>query len=272
MGTTLATLRREIGQDLDECYVGTIISATTLSVTDTSLIDPDSPPSKYDRAWVKCFWSSLDKETRRVRATRGTVKGYDPEAGRLTLAPPFTNVPDTGSEFEIHTGFHPDDMDRLITNGVERCYYEYNLDISAVSGQSLYDLSSYTWLTTPFQVSDIYLVTNVGDVDLEASAPIEWYKLTGNSLYVRSLTTSTGDKLRLVCVRPYGAYLGTEDGTDCPIRWAKAAAMIEVYQWLMRPSPAEDAKRYRESRAEAAVVFDALSAAFRPRPARRVQL
>ncbi len=283
MATTLKTLRQAVGWDLNELFVGTVSTASGSSVACSNLIDIDADPSMYDRAWVRRFWvdggsGELVDETRRVRVTNteSTVRGYDPTTGSIIVTRSWSTTPQLGDEFELHTLLDPQEMDRLITTGLQRCHYEYHQRIDVVSGQTAYDLASYTWLTRIEQVCDLELVTGVGEANEERSQAVTWFNIakeaTGLKLYVQGLSADSDDELRLVCIRHYGDTAWTDAGTECPLDWANAAAKVEIYLWLARRGPAEDSKRWNNTCAREAARYGALTRKYGPRTPVRIRL
>lgn len=255
MGITLTQLRREVGQEIGECVVGTIDSASTDTITDADLIDLDAPTTLYDRAWVRCYWEddsgTLYDETRRVRVTNEDTgaAGYNPTIGTLVLSRSWSYVMPVGTQYEIHKLIDPAQLDRCIQNGVERCTYLYHLALTPVSDQVVYDLSTYTWLTRPAQITDVLYVSDPTDVDETTQRPLTRWQVYhknggGLELHIRQQSVTTGDKLYLHCIRPYGEYLDTDTGETIDERWAKSAALVEVYTHLQHNGPAQDTERY----------------------------
>lgn len=280
MGVTLKTLRQEIGKDLRECATGRVDSATAYTLTDADLIDPDESSSLYDRAWVKLFTSGgLASATRRVRASSDTVMGYDPASGTLRWARALDTIPSAGDEYELHTLLSPDDLDRCIDAGLARCHYLDDLEIATVDAQREYDLSAYTYLTSAGQIVDVFWL--YGDTaNRRQLIPVNWFEVQEQvidgekalTLRIRPISYSTATATLVIRhTRPYGTGIWTEDGTACPLRWAKAAALVEVYRYLQMHSPAEDAQRYQQEQLKAAADFTSLAYQYQPRPARRVQ-
>jgi hypothetical protein len=276
MGTTLKTLRQEIGKDLRECTTGRVDSATAYTLTDADLIDPDESSSLYDRAWVTLYTlGGLTSATRRVRATGDNATGYDSASGTLRWARALDAIPDVGSEYEVHTLLSPDELDRCIDAGLARCYYLDDLNITVVSGQREYDLSSYTYLTEKGQIIDVFWLYGATANERQL-IPLDWFEVVEDAgaltLRIRPLTYSISTATMVVrVVRPYGTGVWTEDGTNCPLRWAKAAALVYVYQFLQAHAPAQDASRYEREQAKAAADFTTLCYQLQPRPPRRIQ-
>ena len=255
MSITLTQLRREVGQDIGECVVGTLDAASTASIQDDDLIDLDANPTEFDHAWVRVYWEDdsdvLYDETRRVRVTdsEAGVVGYDPSSGTIYVSRPWTYVMPTSTQYEIHKLIDPAQLDRLLLNAVQRCQYMYLLAITPVSDQLVYDLSSYTWLTKPAQVVRVDYAYQPTDVDDTSHKPLRWWRVLhksggGLELHTRAQSVTSGDKLYVHVIRPHGDDLDTDGGEDIDERWAKAAALNEIYRYLMHNGPAQDVDRY----------------------------
>ena len=52
MTNTLATIRQELGKDLNECHTGTMASASTTTFIDVELIDEGESDARWVGAWV----------------------------------------------------------------------------------------------------------------------------------------------------------------------------------------------------------------------------
>jgi hypothetical protein len=256
MAITLTQLRREVGQDIGECVVGTVDLASTAFLQDDDLIDLDANDTEYDHAWIRCYWEdgagTLYDETRRVRVTDPDtgVKGYDPATGSIYVSRNWSYVMPANTQYEIHKLVDPVQLDRLLLNAVQRCQHLYLLALTPVSNQLIYDLSSYTWLTSPVQVVDVTYAYRPTDTDDARHYPLrQWYVYRksggGLELHTTAQSVTSGDKLYVHVIRPHGDDLGTDDGEDIDERWAKAAALNEVYMYLVHNGPAQDVERYR---------------------------
>ena len=272
MGTSLKTLRQEIGRDLRECFVGTVASAGASNIICTALIDPDESPSLYDRAWVKIVDGEAAGDVRRVRATQDSVQGYTPDTGMLQLSAPLSDTAVAGDEFEVHGTIDPDELDRTINDGLERCSYLTEEELFVVAGQTEYDLSEFAWLTRQGQVVDVHWV--YGSTALEQQhIPLRWFNVQlGEGIVTLHIDPigADGDTLMLVAVRPYDALEDDEDETECPLEWIKAQAVWGVYNWLARGGPAKDVERYTQAFKGAAEHLMRLNRYYAPRPARRI--
>lgn len=255
MAITLTQLRREIGQDIGECVVGTCDAASTASIQDDDLIDLDANDTEFDHAWIRCYWEdgsgTLYDETRRVRTTDASrgVEGYDPSSGTVYVSRAWNYVMPVGTQYEIHKLVDPAQLDRLLLNAVQRCPYLYLLALTPVSDQVVYDLSSYTYLTYPAQVVDVTYAYQPTDTEDATQKPLRWWQVYqksggGLELHTRAQSVTSGDKLYLHVIRPHGDDLDTDDGEDIDERWAKAAALNEVYMYLVHNGPSQDVDRY----------------------------
>jgi len=263
MGTSLKDLRQALGEDLGECFVGTVDSATATSITDAELADPDEESTKYEGNWLKV----VGGEVRRIRST----EGYVPADGRIAWARSLTDVPGVGDEYEIHSLMSAEVLDRLINNGLARCYYTDRQSITVVADQREYALAEYTWITRREQVVNVRAV--VGDTALQKRyVSLPWFEVTEDAgVLTLHIDPISYDEMVLLAFRPYEALASDTAETNCPLEWAKAAALMEIYRWLARPGPAEDNARYGQEWARAAAAFAAKSRVYAPRQTIRVQ-
>lgn len=263
MTTSLKDLRQEVGWALAECFVGTVDSATSTSIMDAELQDPDEQETKYQRRWVKV----VGGEMRRIRIT----DGYDPDNGVIAWTRALSEVPSVGIEYEIHSLIDPDTLDRLINTGLQRCTYIERETITVVADQREYALAAYTWLTRKGQVRNVQAV--VGDTALEQRyVSLPWFEVREDAgVLVLDIDPISYDEMILVGHSPYPALSSDTEETECLLEWAKAAALVEVYRRLSRRGPAEDTARYGQEWARTAAAFAMKSRIYAPRAAIRIQ-
>lgn len=264
MGTTLLTLRQDLGHNLFELHVGAVTAPTTTSFVDATLMDwRGSGNDKLHSAWVKVVSGSQAGTVRRVAS-------YDDTTGRVLLSREWT-APAGGDEYELHLLLHPDDLDRAINHTLQKCYYVAFVEEVPVSGQRQYELN-YSWLTDPSQIRQVYW--RYGTYPEERYYPLSWWRVTDDAgtfnLHVRPSET-TGTMLVLEAVLPYDELTADSLSTDCPPRWVLAGAEMEVYRLLAHRDPAKDASRYRELQMEAALRWQILSLRLSPRFRPRAQ-
>lgn len=263
MSTSLKALRQDVGKDLGACITGTVDSGTTTNIVDAELLDADESDSLFTRNWVKVHLSA-GAETRRVRVT----DGYAPDTGTLAWGRAMSSTPAADEEYEIHTLMHPDDMDRLINEGLKRCFYIEQEEITVVNGQREYELSAITWLTRKRQVAKVLLIQ--GTTSLKQRHLPMWFWIEEDAgtltLYVQPCNRASGETMLLIGTRAYSTLATDAATTDCPEDWARAAGRFEVLQWLVRGGPAKDVERYRVARDEAAQVFSGMCRRYAPRP------
>ena len=263
MSVSLKALRQAVGKDLGACITGTVDSGTTTSITDAELLDADEAESLFVRNWVKLHIAA-GSETRRVRVT----DGYAPDTGTLAWGRATSGTPAASEEYEIHTLMDPDDLDRLINEGLKRCFYIDQEEITVVSGQREYSLAAYTWLTRKKQVVKVLWIQ--GTTLLKQRQLPMWFWIEEDAgaltLHVDPYTAKTNESMLLMGTRAYSTLASDTATTDCPEDWARAAAILEVYQWLIRNGPAQDVERYRVARDEAAEAFSGKCRRYAPRP------
>ncbi len=74
----------------------------------------------------------------------------------------------------------------------------------------------------------------------------------------------------LRCLRPYAVLATDAATTTCPLEYARAAAILEIYNYLQRSGPADDTRRYEQQQQKALGVWLQSVRQYLPRPARRV--
>jgi len=267
MSTTLKALRQAVGKELNACVTGTADSATSTTIVDADLEDSEESENRFYHWWLKMVSGDAEGDVRRVSA-------YTPSTGTLTVSRAFSATPAASDEYELHALISPEDLDRLINQALDRLFYMDEQEITAVSGQRNYGLATYTYLRTPDQLIDV--LWKQGDTASKYRyRPVGWYMVRDDAgsmtLDIRPYTVSSGDKIVLEIVRPYAALSNDAASTDCPEDWAVAAAMVEVYDWLARTDPTQDAEQVRRWRGTAARRLTRLSNRYAPRPARRIQ-
>ena len=268
MSTTLATLRQEIGFDLNECHTGTTSSPTTTTFIDATLIDyGGSGDEKIEGAWV--LVTSGDQA-----ATVRRVSSYDDETGKVTVSRAWTS-PGAGATYELHTRLSPADLHRCINAGLGRCFYLDRQEITAVENQREYSLAAYTWLTEGKQLAQV--LWKSGDTANEYRyLPVRWWQLSEDTgaltLHIDPLVVTSGSAYVIVATRPYAELATDAATTACPLDWAKSAAMVEVYRFLARNDPAMDAERLKRWQAEATAVLFEKDRRYMPRPVTTVRL
>jgi len=266
MSVSLKDLRQEVGYILDECFVGTIASPTTSSFIDEALIDwHGSGDTKLTGAWVKITSGGQAGTIRRVGS-------YDDSTGQVTLSRSWT-APSAGDEVEIHLQLSPDEIDRCINRAIEQCYYIAQEEIVPKSDQRQYPLT-YSWLSHPTQIRAVYW--RVGDPYERRFYPVRWYTTQEDTgefvLLIRPYAASVSNMLILEVMRPYSTLSSDASTTTCPKDWLRAAVEVEVYRFLARHDPGQDATRLKQMQAEAVGRFQERCRIYQPRPRPRVQL
>ena len=263
MTNTLATIRQELGKDLNECHTGTMASPSTTTFIDVELIDEGESDARWVGAWVIVTSGDQAGTVRRV-------KTYDQDTGLITLSRSWTSPGD--ATYEMHTLLSPADMQRAINAALAKCLYVTREDITVVASQRQYALTDYDWLTEPAQVRQVE--ARYGDTAGQYRyRPIDWWAVPSDEgvLTLDVEPQSTATTLVLEAVRTYAALDEDDDATACPLEWVKAGAEMEVFEFLRRRDPAVDASRWNEQKAEAALRFFELSRRYQPRWIPRVQ-
>jgi hypothetical protein len=264
VAVTLTNLRREVGQEMKECVVGEVDDSLSTAIYDGDLMDAGEEETRYDGAWLRVYWIDgtgvLVDETRRIRQTGEGVTAYNPATGWLHVSRPWSHNPPAGSQYEIHTLIDPVQLDRCIENGVARCTYLTAIAITPVSNQRRYSLSAYTTLTKPAQVVGVYLQSDPTDLDETTRRPLRWWQMApsttaGLDLYVRPQSFATGDVLVVEYQKPCGELIDTDAGEEISERWAKTAALVEVWNYLANSGPAQDVGVFEKRAVRAAAKF-----------------
>jgi len=266
LSATLKELRQGLGRDLHELYVGQIVTATTTSFTDPSLIDwRGAGDQKLGSAWVRISSGNQAGTTRRVGS-------YDDEVGRVIVTREWT-PPAGDDEYELHVLLSPDDIDHCINRTLRRCYQRGWEELIPAAGQRQYPLV-FSWMRDPHQIRRVYW--REGEMDQQRFYPFRWWWVQDNAgeytLHVRPTTVASTTTIMLDVVRPYEELTDDADTTDCPEEWVKAGAEMEVYRLLSHRDPARDATRWKQLQMEAAQRFARLTRAYSPRRQVRVQL
>lgn len=259
MATTLKALRQAVGKALRECYVGHVEGASETSLSDTALADLGSATSRFAGGWVKLTSG----------AQAGTVRGvtdYAPASGQLTLSRSWT-TPAAGDEYELHWMLAPEELDQAINEGLSHCPYVREVVLGVVPGQRNYDLSGYPWLTRRPQVRAVFW--RQGDPDGEyVYLPVAWWRVREDSgaltLDIRP-SSALSDELALQAVTVYDPLESDDATTNCPVDWAKAAAIYEAYRLLTRRGPAQDTARYEAEMNRSATLLAAKARVYAPR-------
>jgi hypothetical protein len=260
--TTLKAIRQAVGQELNECLVGTVTDATTTTLTDTAnLLDSSDDAARLAGAWVYIASGAQAGTTRRVLE-------FAPSTGTLTVDS--WTAPAAGSEYELHQRLRPADLNRLINQALVALRYHTEQRVDVVAGQRQYSLADYAWLTEPRQVYAVCVemggegARQYPDIPFEVTAGDE-----GLTLHVPPSATRSGEHLLLRCSRPYEALAEDADVTACPLDWVRTATVYRVYEWLCRHGPAQDTERYARDRAREGAKLAALNRRYYTLPARR---
>lgn len=275
MATSRKSLRQVLGQDLNECYLGTIAAGTLVTLLyDTALIDPDETESRFDRAWVKIVSGAADGEIRRIRQrdVGAGVYGYNPELGTLQLTRALINLPVADDGYELHTRLDPDDIDTRINRTLNKCYYLEREIINPVAEQREYSLAAYAWLTEEAQVQQVFW--RYGDTALEYQyRPMRWWEISEDAgvLTLHVKPYDTDGKYIVEAIRPYAELATDAAETDCPPDWVRAGAEMLLCRFLAEKGPAQDAARLKKREEEARKRFIGLCRRYQPRPRVRIQ-
>lgn len=268
MSVSLKTLRQTLGLSVGECTVSTLTGTPTTTVLyDETLADSGESSQLYQGAYLLMTSGTQSGQTRRVSE-------YAQATGALTMGRAFSSAPAAGDTYETHKLMAPADLNRRINEGLGKCWYVTEEDITIVDDQWEYALSGYTWLTQPAQVVNVFWKT--GDTTNEYRYhALDWYRVSDDAgtltLHVRPYSAEATDYLVLQAIRPYEDLASDSATTECPQTWALAAARMMVYRWLMYSAPAQDVDRYKEQYGLAAAEFAGLNRRYTPRPPRRVQ-
>lgn len=263
----LLYLREVLGYRTNSYTWCEIASATTTQITVEALVDSGGSDQQFVGAW--CYMAS---GTDAIAGQTRKVKAFDPETGTLTLSRALAEAPTSTDYIELHTLLSPDDWDRCINRALAQCYYNERETITPVPAQTEYALASYSWITNPAQVRDVYW--RYGSTASQYRYhPATWWEVVADAtvmtLVVRP-NSATGTYLVLEGLRPYPAISGVT-ATECPEEWVVAGAEMEAYRLLSRNDPAQDASRYKAHYLEASARFHALSRKYQPMPRIRVQ-
>lgn len=261
MPSTLQELRQEIGRDLHELHLGTISAPSPTGFTDEALIDfHGSGDTKIEGAWV------------RVNGMVRRVDSYRDDIGQVTLTRNWT-APSAGTRYELHTLINPEELDRFINRALAKCQYVTYEYLDGTAGTRQYILD-YPWLTRPKQIRGVFVRT--GDYGEYTYTPIpNWVVRVEDDQYGLLLTitddVAAGETIVLEIVRAYAPLDSDSEETTCPPDWVRAGAEVEIYRYLSRHDPSDEANRMRAHEAQAALRYWELTRRYSPRPAPRVR-
>jgi hypothetical protein len=270
-----ADIRREVAQDLNGYYCGTIGASSTSTITDAALQDSIESDSQYVGGWV-VTGDSLFPTVRRISA-------YIPATGTISVSRAWSVAPTTSGTFEIHWVIAPERLHYLINQALRRCFYVASMTPTiAASDQSEFSLSGDdedSELVDPRQIVGVYLKT--GDTANQyRMQPLDWYELEdeGPNPKIRiRLSLALTDVLVVRYIRCYDplsddpAQPTTHEETDCPMQYVKAATMVECFNWLAANGPAEDSARFEKRALMAAAHFSQMTRVYAPRPVVHIQ-
>lgn len=262
MAISLRDLRREVGYDLNELYVGTVFSATNTTITDVNLLDSIEMSNRFASGWVYLLYADGSTATRRIVAG-----GYMPQTGTLTLSSRIV-PPSAGDEFEIHLAAPPETINRCINLALQRLYYRDEALIPVSADAVEYGLDDYVQqVSLPQQIYEVDWLEQEGD---RPTPLYDWYVEQNrgdyqNVLYIGPSSVQDSGYYLVRYVRPYDPLQSETETTNAPTPWVKTAAMVEVYDWLSRNAPAQDTARYEAKREQERLRLLALSATYAPR-------
>ncbi len=250
---------------MGECHTGTVTSATTTTLVDSSQVDTARDSAYFGTPYLYIVSGTQAGTLRRVSE-------YAPSTGTFTLSRSWTG-PAAGSEYELHTRISPIELNKCIDRGLKGCDYLDEQEIAVVAEQRQYSLATYTWLTRRQQVLDVFWKYGTESLQYRY-LPVEWYEIRDDSgaltLDIRPVAYRSGDTLVLRAVRPYAALATDADTTECPEDWAVAAGLYQAYKLLCTEGPAADVQMYQQRKAEAAAELAMKNRYYQPRTTRRI--
>lgn len=264
---TRQSLRRALGQDLaGEHYVlGTLASATTTGATIAELADTGSDAGVYRDRWL---WFVTAEAERRIIT-------YTPGTGAVVWHRVLGSAP-SGS-VEAHR-WPPSLMHVAINDGLWRCKYLDEQEITPVANQTVYSLASYTYLVEPKQVLRVELERDNGSGN-KYREEVAWWKVRQDSttlcLWIDPPVQQVDDTCIVLTVkRGYGP-LNDETTTSITIDdlWSRAAVRVQMLkQIIARTSPGRERDRYEEMLGEAIREFRRQSKLHQVKESHRLRL
>jgi len=241
-GTTMAAIRQAAvrmvnGRDALVLTAATGGSQNYIEDTTNSLRSSISRGKILDSAWIYRPAAALDADKVRMVAEGG----YDHAAGRLTPDLEWTNAPVPGETFEVILGanLHPlDSIAPAIRDGLARCrFVDTVLVINDTPGQDTNLSAFYPWLTSPVQLRTLAPATSDGHYAEHHHVHFRPYMKRGE-LWIR--TEEAYSYLNLEVLRPHSTYVNDQDSIGgpvydsdvvrCPLDWAVAATVVEIYK------------------------------------------
>lgn len=200
MSITLTQIRQESGDLLvgrPRFLIGTATGGSQQYLEDTLGLKNEARGAWYQDGWL--LRSSLDSSDRLRQ-----VLEDDSDNGRANVTPDYTVVPLVGEAYEIWPfGYDPVTVEKAIGRAMTRLRIPEQIDITGVSGQRQYDLSSYSWLTSPEQFLGLYLQDGPSLQQLGYQIPNVGVSQDEGTLTLNldGPTFGSGDTLRLLAWR-----------------------------------------------------------------------
>jgi len=237
--TTLADLRQQVAQELNEYIGGYIDSATTTTIVDGELIDPIQPDTQYAGAWL---WIATQSG---IEIERHILR-YTPSSGTITVSRPFVYSLTVNDWYEIHTLIKPSELNRLVNEAVEGLYYYGGTEIPISDPEDR--IYSATFTDSPGHILSVKnRAAHTDDAEAE-EYPVVWkaYVADSGSLAIEVEPSSITDSSGYLAIRylKMNGELTSLNNLHVNEDYAVCAALCQVYEFLMRSGPALDVSRW----------------------------
>ncbi len=231
MSNTRKAIRQEAAARFDGRYFTLAATGgTTSTVIDTTRQDSGGSTSEFVGGWL------LPTSGNGAGLTKA-IASWAPTTGTWTQAGTvWPGVIAAADEVELHMLLDPRDWNVCIDRGLRRCT-KLRLDqLTLVSQQLQYALTSQTTLESPKHVTRVLLRrgATANQYTWEELAPPRWWVQDDDDALTLNLRSAIEPQSNLAMFIEYiGAYdaLATDaTTTTCPLDWAVAAAMMVAFE------------------------------------------
>lgn len=233
---TRAAIRQEAANRFGGNTTGTTTSSgTTTTFVCSTLADSGESTDRWDGAWVQMTSGTAGN----IGAIRRIVSGVA-GSGTFTVGYAFTSATASGDGFELNEHLSPTDWNNAINRALRRRMRERRETITPVLNQTHYSLASYTDITEPGQVVDLYFRDGptAAETTYRQVPPYQWEVLEdddGLTLYLDPPVgpgSNSDFYIIMSYVGPYAEISTDSTTTTCPLDWivpATILAALEMY-------------------------------------------
>ena len=269
MSVARSAIRQQVAQNLPGVLVGTVASATTTLLKDTDeefVIFGGQGGRDLTGYWIVTPDSAVADQIRRVAH-------HSADDGEIKPSRAWASAPDADDPYELYPpDMRPTLLNNAINKGLKRLQYTPEESVTPVANQNVYTLS-YTWLLSRKDVNEVYWqYTNDNLVSREEYPHWRVFDDSGVfKLHLSPFPSTASGSVVVVEGRANYTSLATDAATtDCPIDWASAVGLVEVFRALRRESPGQDTSRWTAEIIDARRELASQTKKHRPRGGKRV--